>query len=285
MITSDASGQARSGIGTRLRAAREARGLTTLQAAEKLHVDPRILESLEAENFAALGATVYVRGHLRRYAELVGESSAELQGLYSEAAQASGPDLTRIPHRAPPGQSTRLVAFALLVLVAIAIAGVLWWLLTLPAAKPQPVSAAAPEPLPLAAPAGASSPAGPTSAAGAASAARLMNAVAAAQPGAAGALPGEAQLALRFSAVSWVAVYDASGRRLTEGINAPDSARTLTGAPPLTVVLGNAPGVAVHLNGQKVPLDGLVRRDGSARFRLDSSGHAVPMPPQLAHGG
>jgi cytoskeleton protein RodZ len=279
MATSEVSGEKRCGIGTRLRAAREARGLTTLQAAEKLHVDPRVLESLEAENFAALGATVYVRGHLRRYAELVGESSAELQGLYSEAAQASGPDLTRIPHRAPRAQSTRLVAFALLVLVAIAIAGVLWWLLTLPTAKPQPISAAAPQPLPEAAPAATA-----VATAGQASAAQLVKAVAAAQP-AAVAAPAGAQLALRFSAVSWVAVYDASGHQLAEGISAPDSARTLTGAPPLTVVLGNAPGVTVQLNGQKVPLEGLVRRDGSARFRLDASGHAAPMPPQLAHGG
>jgi cytoskeleton protein RodZ len=277
-VTSDVSVDARCGIGTRLRAAREARGLTTLQAAEKLHVDPRILESLEAENFAALGATVYVRGHLRRYADLIGESPTELQDLYSEAAQASGPtgpDLTRIPHRAPAPQSSRLVALALLVLVVVAIAGVLWWLLTLPAAKPQPVSAAEP----------AVAPQPGTAAAGAATATQLMKAVAA-QSGQESTTPaGEAQLALRFSAISWVAVYDASGRRLMEGLNAPDSSRTLTGAPPLKVVLGNAPGVAVHLNGQKVPLDGLVRHDGSARFTLDSSGHAAPLPPQLANGG
>jgi len=267
MSKSEAGGGQRCGIGTRLRAAREARGLTTLQAAEKLHVDPRILEALEAENFAALGATVYVRGHLRRYAELVGESGAELQSLYSEAAQAAGPDLTRIPHRGPTGHSTRFVALALLVLVVVAIAGVLWWLLTLPAAKPRPVSAE--QPLPLEQPASVSA-ADPN-------AARLLNAVAAAQTPQPAPGGGDAQLALRFSAISWVAVYDASGKRLLEGIGAPESARMLTGAPPLKVVLGNAPGVAVHLNGQRVPLDGLVRPDGSARFVIDRSGHAVPV--------
>ena len=93
---------------------------------------------------------------------------------------------------------------------------------------------------------------------------------------------GEAQLALRFSAVSWYAVYDGSGRRLVEGFNPPDSARTVSGAPPLKVVLGNAPGVVVQLNGQKVPLEGLVHRDGTARFLLDSSGHAAPVPPVVA---
>ena len=266
MATSDAGGGARGGIGARLRSAREARGLTTLQAAEKLHVDARILEALEAEDFAALGAAVYVRGHLRRYADLVGEAPAELQGLYAAATPAPGPDLTRIPHQAPAGRSSRLVALGLLLLVGIAVAGLVWWLLTLPAAKPHPVSAEL--------------PAGTQPAPESDSAARLVAAVAAARPG--GSAAGEAQLALRFSQVSWYAVYDGTGRRLFEGFNPPESARTISGAPPLKVVLGNAPGVAVQLNGQKVPLEGLVHRDGTARFLLDGSGHAAPVPPVVA---
>jgi len=263
--TGEAVGGARERIGARLRSAREARGLTTLQAAEKLHVDPRILEALEAEDFAALGAAVYVRGHLRRYAELIGEQYSELQGLYSAATPA--PDLTRIPHHVPPVRSSRLVALALLLLVGLAVAGVVWWLLTLPAAKPQPVSAELPEGVP---------PSSPT-------AARLETAVSDAQSRNGGApAAAEATLALRFSEVAWDAVYDASGRRLDEGFNKPDSTRTISGTPPLRVVIGNAGGVIVQLNGQKVPLEGLVHRDGSARFLLDGSGHAQEVPPVVA---
>jgi len=267
MAASEAVGGARERIGARLRSAREARGLTTLQAAEKLHVDPRMLEALEAEDFAALGAAVYVRGHLRRYAELIGEQYAELQSLYSGGAPA--PDLTRIPHQPLPARSSRLLALALLLLVGIAVVGVVWWLLTLPAAKPQPVSAELP----------ADAPNPP----GSASAARLMSAIATESGSAGAAAAGQAQLALRFSEVSWVAVYDGAGRRLEEGFNAPDSTRTITGAPPLKVVIGNADGVTVRLNGQKVPLEGLVHRDGTARFLLDGSGHAAPVPAVVAH--
>jgi cytoskeleton protein RodZ len=266
MATSETVG-GRGGIGARLRGAREARGLTTLQAAEKLHVDARVLEALEADDFGALGAAVYVRGHLRRYAELIGEQYAELQSLYSGATPAAGPDLTRIPHHVPAVTSSRLVALALLLLVGIAVAGLVWWLMTLPAAKPQPVSAELP----------ALGPNGP----GAASAARLETAISTEHSGAGGAAD-QAQLALRFSEVSWVSVVDGSGRRLEEGFNAPDSTRTVTGTPPLKVVLGNAPGVALQLNGQKVALEGLVRRDGTARFLLDRSGHVEPVPPVVA---
>ena len=125
------------GIGARLRAARERQGLTVLQAAEKLHVDAKVLESLEAEDFAPLGADVYVRGHLRRYAELIGESSGELQDLYASAGLAVHPDLTRIPRVERPSESSHLVLPALLAVVGLALAGVLWWVFTLPGARPQ----------------------------------------------------------------------------------------------------------------------------------------------------
>lgn len=272
-MASEAGGDARCGIGTRLRAAREKRGLTILQAAERLHVDARVLDHLEAEDFAALDAPVYVRGHLRRYAELVGESPLALQELYSGTQPGEGPDLTRIPHRELDGSSSPHLALpVLLVVAAVALGWLLWWVLTLPTPKPQPVLTVAP----AAGAAGAGAPAS--------SGARAESG--APQPAAGtAARAGDAHLALRFAAASWVEVYDASGRRLLQGLSEADSARTLVGPPPLRVVLGNAPGVAVRVNGEPVKLEGLVRRDGSARFLLDSAGHAAPAPPLMAHGG
>ncbi|TLZ15741.1 MAG: helix-turn-helix domain-containing protein, partial [Gammaproteobacteria bacterium] len=108
-MASEVGGEQRCGTGARLRDAREKQGLTLAQAAESLHLDPRTLEALEAEDFAALGADVYVRGHLRRYAELIGESPAQLQELYARSAPAAHPDLTRIPHREPGRGAARLV--------------------------------------------------------------------------------------------------------------------------------------------------------------------------------
>ncbi|HET7757068.1 MAG TPA: RodZ domain-containing protein [Steroidobacteraceae bacterium] len=280
-MTGATHGDAGCGIGARLRRAREQKGLTVLQAAERLHVDARMLEALEAEDFGALDAPVYVRGHLRRYAELLGESPAELQDLYAAGVTVPGPDLRRIPHREPYADPARLVMPALLVLGLFAVAGLVWWLFTLPAPIPQAVS--------LDAAAGAAAGAGGgtaeelmSAAAGAASRAAPSGA---GEHAAGAARAAEAHLALRFSAVSWVEVYDASGQRLVAALNPPDSTRTLSGAPPLRVVLGNAPGVALRLNGQPVALDGLVRRDGSARFLLERSGRALPVPPLVAHGG
>ena len=123
------AGDTRAGIGTRLRAAREKKGFTLLQAAERLHLDSRILEWLEAENFAALGAPVYARGHLRHYAELVDESPAQLQELYAEATRSTPaqPDLTKIARAEPESDAGRFAVPAMVGLVAVAIIGTVWW--------------------------------------------------------------------------------------------------------------------------------------------------------------
>jgi cytoskeleton protein RodZ len=125
------------GIGARLRAGREKLGLTVLQVAERLHTDPKIVEAIEAENYEALGAPVYARGHIRHYAELVGESGSELNQLYSNLSKVEQPDLTRIV-KAPVGtDSNKLVAPALLVIAVFAVAGAIWWVSALSKKEPQ----------------------------------------------------------------------------------------------------------------------------------------------------
>ena len=271
------------GIGARLRSAREKRGLSILQAAEKLHVDARVLELLESEDFASLGAAVYARGHLRRYAELLGESPLELQRLYEDTTHTEQPDLTRIPRGDPAGSGSRLAAPGLLLLVGLALAGILWWALTMQGSRSQPVPAAAAAVTSAAAVATGADTAEPP--APQAAAAGESGRAAAASPADLPPAPGAARLALKFTAPSWVEVYDAGGRRLLHGVEAADSARTLEGAAPLMVVLGNAPGVALIMNGQAVTLDGLVHRDHSAHVLIDGTGHVSAAAPAGAPGG
>jgi cytoskeleton protein RodZ len=256
-MTSAAPGPDVRGIGARLRAAREHKGLTMLQAAEKLHVDARVLEALEAEDFAALGADVYVRGHLRRYADLVGERPEELQELYAGSRRAAPPDLTRIPRSEPPGRSTRLLLPALLLVIGCALAR--------PLAPAPPASTAVP--------AQGGAPADATGAAASPSGSPL--------PAAAGR---EARLELTFSGGCWVEISDADGRRLLHGLIEGGGVRTLVGTAPLAVVLGNSPAVRLQLNGRPVSFADLVHRDGSARLLIDATGHATPAAARLARG-
>jgi cytoskeleton protein RodZ len=258
-MAGQSGGDAARGTGARLCAAREKKGLTLLQAAEKLHVDARMLEALEAEDFTVLGADVYVRGHLRRYAEFLDESPQELQELYARTAQAARPDLTRIPRTDVSHPAARLARPTVLALVALALLVLVGWLVGGRGEKPRFLGGTA-----VGARAGEGATAGAEAQSTSASA--------------------STRLTLKFSALSWAEVSDSTGQRLLQGLFAADAVRTLSGAPPLRVVLGNAPGVTLEVDGEALPLAGLVHRDGSARLLIDSAGHATPAPPRLAHG-
>ena len=100
--------------------------MTVLQAAEKLHLDPKMLEALEAERFDGFGAPVFVRGHLRNYADLVGERFVELQQLFDAGGERTpAPDLTRAP-RAPRPSDRRKLLMPALVVVGILVACAIW---------------------------------------------------------------------------------------------------------------------------------------------------------------
>jgi cytoskeleton protein RodZ len=278
-MMAEAPGGELRGIGARLRAAREKRGLTLLQAAERLHLDAGIVQALEAENFTALGADVYVRGHLRRYAEAVGESPTQLQQLYADSPQVLRPDLTRIPRGHPEKSSSWLLLPAVLLVVGFATAGLLWWLLTLPGEKAH----ALPAELPPGAAAADAAPAteqpafpGP---------ADTSAAPASASPAGTSTGTGpQARLDLNFSGASWVEIADVRGRRLLHGLIEAGSTRTVTGSAPLLVVLGNAPAVTLRVNGQAVLPGTLVHRDGSAHLMIDAAGRVSAAAPRLAHG-
>jgi cytoskeleton protein RodZ len=72
------------GLGERLRSARKARALSLEHVSEALHLDEAIILALEDERFDVLGAPVFVRGHLKAYARLVGLSSESVLDAFRE---------------------------------------------------------------------------------------------------------------------------------------------------------------------------------------------------------
>jgi cytoskeleton protein RodZ len=128
-MTADAGGPRLSGVGARLRGARERVGLTLTQVAEQLHVDPKSVLALEAEEFAIFGAPVFTRGHIRRYSDLVGEKSDELVALYRESAPVLMPNAPRLPVFDPLGGMRRFLVPALLALIGVVLLIVAWWAL------------------------------------------------------------------------------------------------------------------------------------------------------------
>ncbi len=73
------------GLGERLRSARKARALTLEQAAFNIRLEASVLQAIEDERFEVLGAAVFVRGHLKAYAKLLGLSEEAVLAAYRAA--------------------------------------------------------------------------------------------------------------------------------------------------------------------------------------------------------
>jgi cytoskeleton protein RodZ len=65
-------------VGTTLRTARERRGLTLAQLAERTKIPPAILQALDQNGFERLPGGIFVRGYLRAYASEVGLDPVEI---------------------------------------------------------------------------------------------------------------------------------------------------------------------------------------------------------------
>ena len=99
-------------FGKDLKAAREAKGLTCSQVAEKTHLMTQVVEGLETENFKKIVAPIYGRGFVKLYCEAVGLEAKpyidEFMRLYSlgktpaeRAPETVVPEVPRVEEPAP----------------------------------------------------------------------------------------------------------------------------------------------------------------------------------------
>jgi cytoskeleton protein RodZ len=275
-------------IGAQLTRLREARGQTPVQVATALRCDPKVIDALEGERWAELGAPVFSRGHLRRYAEFLGLPADPLlaQWTAEQGAHQALPDLSRAPQAPRPLDTQRWGRRLAMLAGAVVIALAAWWILQgadvqAPAASPVAASTAA-------APAEIAAVATP-----------IPSAAAPATPPAAEPVPGEtpdavpapavpattaapgAGLAVAFTATErcWAEVVDASGSRRLYMMLEPGVRVTASGTPPLRVLLGRGDVTAVEIGGRaaSIPTDAV--RNSVARFEIAGSGAMRALPP------
>ncbi|VXC70232.1 helix-turn-helix domain-containing protein [Sphingomonas sp. 8AM] len=125
------SGAPQSGtVGARLRAAREAQGLSVAEVAARTRVTQRFLEALEDDRLDLLPSPTYASGFARAYARAVGLDQAEIgRGIRGELARGAMPIRQHhIEEIADPsrGPSRGTVIVAAGVALAVLILGVLW---------------------------------------------------------------------------------------------------------------------------------------------------------------
>lgn len=101
-------------IGARLRRARLNNNITLEELQQITKIQMRYLEAIEAENFAALPGTFYVRAFIRQYAEAVGENGDQLVDIFDgkdipEASRAKAPEPIRVSRQKAHADEHRIV--------------------------------------------------------------------------------------------------------------------------------------------------------------------------------
>jgi len=282
-----APGAAADGPGRLIRRARERAGLSLGDLATQTRLTVATLDALERDDFNTLRESVYVRGYYRKCAKVLQVSEQDLIAAYDRIAHPAASPSVPSKLLLVSGESERSfpaigrsVIIAGLVIAGIAFVAVIVHRgLTRPqpaaspapavvlpdAGQPAPAAAGAPGGQSLAAPAAA--PASPAAPAGSAAG---PAAVQAPSPAGSSGADGDA-LVLDFRDRCWAEITDAAGKVLLSGMIRTGSHEVLSGKPPYTVFLGNAPKVDVSFGGKPVDLAGATRENDTARLQIPAN--------------
>jgi cytoskeletal protein RodZ len=222
-------------IGDTLAEARSQSGLTVTQVSQHTRIRESIIRSIELDDFSPCGGDFYARGHIRSIADVVGTDPVPLVRGYDEEHGPVGdmrasqifepatPIRIREPRRLHLG---RVLAVVLLAVIGF---GVYHLVSSNGAQKAAAATSAAP---------------------------RVLTAKPKPKPSVkpkavAKAVP-KGQAVIKLTAVSscWVGIDSATGQSLYEGIVQAGQTVTWDEKHPVSLVIGNPPGVELTVNGK-----------------------------------
>jgi len=296
-----ANGSTEAGFGQVLREARIRGGMTVSEVARRLRLSEQQVEAIEAQDFSRLPAAVFLRGYIRNYANVLQLDDVPL--LVEATPQAKPVGMTFSSKKSAPrfkamepvyrsdrgGRGGWL--YVAVILAALAAYGIYReeipeqltsfsadgadQVVNLGSGDKHdqvavdlalPLSSTVIEP-PLVASAGtgASLP----------SIATTLPELPVQQSSLAAEASkntenGTKSLHFSFSRDSWIKIKDSSGQVILEKVHLRGTEQTIEGKPPLYLVIGNAAGVNLTYNGNKVDLAPYTRgNDDVARFSLE----------------
>lgn len=275
--------------GKRLAEARRRRDISIVDVAKELHLDEPKVRALEQNRFDALGAPVFVKGYIRKYAEVVGLSGEEVLAEYRRfEGRDEAPPIVGL--RRPPPRDVPVGPWVAAVLAVAVVTGGAWaWL----SGSLDPIFSPQEEPMlapfqPEAREAGGAvarqEPAAFTEAPAEDAGAPLpVSAEPAADgivaesqdappafeaPPAAPPEEGQVGLTVAFSGDCWTEVSDAAGVRLYFGLGKAGETMSVVGTAPLHVLLGDSENAMVRVDGEEFPIPSSARRGDTARLTI-----------------
>ena len=249
--------------GRALAAAREELKLSVADVSQQIKYGVKQIAAIEADDYAKLPGTTFVRGMIRSYAKLV---HVDAEPLLADLGRRDIPAPVTVDLRTTGQEpfieggekSNRIyVLLSVVALVAVAVIAYEWQVSPLDTGEVVTIT-------PRAAP-GDASPSAPVPAAAAPASAQPATATQDAQAAASRAVPapaagavrggnsGQQRLELEFDALSWVEVKQSGGKVLLSQLNQPGTRQVIEGKAPLEVVIGNA--AKVHLKFNDAPVD------------------------------
>lgn len=261
------------GIGERLRQARIRAGMSTAEVGATLKIPTHAIEALEREDWARIGAPVFIRGQLRSYARLMGLPAEVV--VESVTAPASVP-AELVPRTFTPRMQRMFeqTARRLVYVVITATIAVPVWLATRTHLDGtiDSVSLDADSSLSLPQPKGASA-ASTNGASNAKAQPPLVASIAPQMPQRAAAAT---DLVVSFSGESWVRVIAPDGSTVEQALLQPGQQRVFQPGQVGRAVLGNAQAVSVQYRGQPLDLTPYIRAN-VVRFTVSSDGSLQPV--------
>jgi cytoskeleton protein RodZ len=271
--------------GERLRAARHENDISVADIAKELHLDVPKVRALERNEFDVLGAPVFAKGHLRKYAELVGVAVDDVMTDYYQMNRSAGaPPVVGLKRKHAPEISLGPWIVGGIAVIVIG-AAAYWWFQREPAAPVATIEPATLAPFtsdaePQPEPADTSLPAAELSATEAevvtpdeVDATPVVEVESAQVVSAPEPVPvsqgPQVEMELTFSGDCWTEVSDGSGRRLYYDLGQSGRVVNLTGAAPLRVILGDSANVSIRVNGNDYPIPASARSGRLARLNIN----------------
>lgn len=275
-MTSSETGMPEStrGIGERLKQARIRAGLSTSEIGARLKMPTHVIEALEREDWARIGAPVFIRGQLRSYARLM-----ELPGdAVAESVSTPAPRPAELVPRTFTPRMQRMVeqtARRLVYVVITATIAVPVWLAT----RSHLDGAIDAVPLDIESTSASPKPKGSPSASGASNGSASLPApplVASMTPPLPQRAASAANLTVSFSGESWVRLTAPDGTTVEQALVEPGQQRVFQPGQIGEAVMGNAQAVSVRYRGQPLDLTPYIRAN-VVRFTVSSDGSLQPV--------
>jgi cytoskeleton protein RodZ len=262
--------------GERLAAARHELQISVLEIAKELHLDEPKVKALERNEFDALGAPVFAKGHLKKYADLVDVDVDDILADYYELNRLA--DMPPVVSTRPRPRQELSPGPWIGVIVVVVLAATAYWWFTRPPAPSQDAVPVAGSTEAITPEVVSQEPAAEPPDADAEKTATGPEAQSETQPVAEESVveetrspeiaPGQMRMLLTYTGDCWTEVTDGTGRRLFFALGTDGRTVELSGAEPFSVLFGDPSNVVVLVNGNEYPIPAAARSNSPLRLSV-----------------